>query len=45
VESRLREKLGNWERFAHDEADLDPVVRMTVAHYQFEAIEPFTDGN
>ena len=45
VESRLRDKLGNWERFVHDEADLDPVVRMAVAHYQFEAIHPFTDGN
>jgi Fic family protein len=43
-ESRLRDKLGNWERFVHDEADLDPVVRMAVAHYQFEAIHPFTDG-
>jgi len=45
VESRLRDKLGNWERFVHDRADLDPVVLMAVAHYQFEAIHPFTDGN
>jgi Fic family protein len=45
VESRLRDKLGNWERFVHDAADLDPVIRMAVAHYQFEAIHPFTDGN
>jgi Fic family protein len=45
VESRLRDKLGNWERFVHNEAELDPVVRMAVAHYQFEAIHPFTDGN
>jgi Fic family protein len=45
VESRLRNKLGNWERFVHDAADLDPVIRMAVAHYQFEAIHPFTDGN
>ncbi len=45
VESRLRDKLGNWERFVHGAADLDPVIRMAVAHYQFEAIHPFTDGN
>jgi Fic family protein len=45
VESRLRDKLANWERFVHDEEDIDPVVRMAVAHYQFEAIHPFTDGN
>lgn len=25
--------------------DLDPLVRMAVAHYQFEAIHPFDDGN
>jgi len=44
-ESRLREKLANWERFMHDHEDIDPLVRMAVAHYQFEAIHPFTDGN
>jgi Fic family protein len=44
-EARLREKLANWERFIHDDGDIDPVVRMAVSHYQFEAIHPFTDGN
>lgn len=44
-ESRLRDLLGNWERFLHEETSLDPLVRMAVAHYQFEAIHPFTDGN
>jgi Fic family protein len=44
-ESRLRDKLANWERFIHDDGDIDPVVRMAVSHYQFEAIHPFTDGN
>ena len=28
-----------------DSGDLDPLVRLAVAHYQFEAIHPFTDGN
>jgi Fic family protein len=44
-ESLLRDKLGNWERFIHSKSDLDPIVKMAVAHYQFEAIHPFTDGN
>ena len=44
-ESRLRDLLANWEHFLHDESSLDPLVRMAVAHYQFEAIHPFTDGN
>lgn len=41
----IREKLSDWERFVHAEDDLDPLVRMAVAHYQFEAIHPFPDGN
>lgn len=44
-EALLREKLANWERFIHDERGVDPLIRMAVAHYQFEAIHPFTDGN
>lgn len=44
-EDRLRTLLGNWERFLHNETELDPLVRMAVGHYQFEAIHPFNDGN
>ena len=42
----MRKKLANLEEFLlSHEGDLDPLVRMAVAHYQFEAIHPFTDGN
>ena len=47
-EDRIRGLLANWERFLHgqdDAVDLDPLVRMAAAHYQFEAIHPFADGN
>ena len=44
-EARLRDMLTNWERFLHDQIELDPLIRMAVGHYQFEAIHPFTDGN
>ena len=44
-EELLRNLLANWERFLHDANDLDPLIRMAVGHYQFEAIHPFTDGN
>ncbi|MGB3461772.1 MAG: Fic family protein [Rhodanobacter lindaniclasticus] len=44
-EALLRDKLANWERFIHDATDIDPLIRMAVAHYQFEAIHPFLDGN
>jgi len=45
TEARIRELLGNWEQFLHSAEDLDPLLRMSAAHYQFEAIHPFTDGN
>ncbi len=44
-EDLLRTKLANWERFLHESIEYDPLVRMAAAHYQFEAIHPFTDGN
>lgn len=37
--------MTEWERFIHADDDMDPLVRMAVAHYQFEAIHPFADGN
>lgn len=44
-EKLLRDLLSNWEKLLHEKPDLDPLVRMAVMHYQFEAIHPFTDGN
>ena len=41
----IRDKLANWERFLHEATELDPLIRMAVGHYQFEAIHPFADGN
>ena len=39
--------MGNLEQFINDDtlADLDPLVKMAVIHYQFESIHPFYDGN
>jgi Fic family protein len=36
--------LAAWEKFL-DETDLPPLVTIALAHYQFEAIHPFLDGN
>lgn len=44
-EGRLRELLSDWERFLHEPAPPDPLIRLAASHYQFEAIHPFGDGN
>lgn len=31
--------------FIHADDDLDPLLRMAIAHHQFESIHPFYDGN
>lgn len=35
------------ERFVNDDklSDLDPLIKMTLIHHQFESIHPFADGN
>jgi len=44
-EALIRDKLSNWQEFIHGAYGLDPLVVMAIAHYQFEAIHPFEDGN
>ena len=44
-ENRIRSLLKALEDFIHNDSTLDPLVRLALIHYQFEAIHPFSDGN
>lgn len=44
-EAVVRGLLEGWERFLHEERELDPLIRLAAAHHQFQAIHPFADGN
>lgn len=39
------EALDNLEKFLHDDAPLPDLIRLGLAHAQFETIHPFLDGN
>lgn len=40
----LEALLANWANFVND-SKYDPIIKMALSHYQFEAIHPFRDGN
>jgi len=42
--TELMSCLGEWEKFLHDRTQ-PPLVQAALAHYQFEAVHPFLDGN
>ncbi len=44
-ESVVRDKLADLERYINVGNNLDPLIRLALFHYQFEAIHPFSDGN
>jgi len=41
----IRHKLDQLEHFIHSDTTLEPLVKLALIHYQFEAIHPFSDGN
>ncbi|HUH98324.1 MAG TPA: Fic family protein [Anaerolineales bacterium] len=46
IASEIPRLIGNWENYVNsDDKSVDPLARAIIAHYQFEAIHPFRDGN
>lgn len=44
-EDIIRKMMANWEKFVNEDESIDPLIKMALMHYQFEAIHPFADGN
>lgn len=44
-ENLIRNLMQNLEKYIHSTNGLDPLIKMAIIHYQFEAIHPFYDGN
>ncbi|AQY50789.1 filamentation induced by camp protein fic [Listeria weihenstephanensis FSL R9-0317] len=45
TEEEIRRLLANLETYINTEDDTDPLIKLALIHYQFEAIHPFYDGN
>lgn len=44
-EADIRILLKNFEDYLNDQNGTDPLIKIAILHYQFEAIHPFYDGN
>ena len=44
-EGIVEQKLENIIDYLNNDMNTDPLLKMVIAHYQFEAIHPFSDGN
>ena len=43
---QINSLMSNWENYINSPNNkIDPLIKIAVSHYQFEAIHPFADGN
>ncbi len=43
--NRIPALISNWEKYVNTEKNIHPLLKTIIAHYQFEAVHPFGDGN
>lgn len=43
--NEIQELISNWEKYINSDEEPDILAQIAIAHYQFEAIHPFLDGN
>ena len=41
----MNDSLHDLEKFINEADDVDPIIKASLVHYQFETIHPFLDGN
>ena len=41
----MNDCLDDLERYINEETSVDPIIKASLVHYQFETIHPFLDGN
>lgn len=43
---QINNLMSNWEKYINSlDKKIDPLIKIAISHYQFEAIHPFSDGN
>lgn len=43
---QMNHLMSNWENYINSaDEKIDPLIKIAMSHYQFEAIHPFSDGN
>lgn len=44
-QEHLQSGLEEWVTYLRSPADIDPLIQLAIAHFEFEALHPFEDGN